>query len=100
MQVEVDVTCMHTNFGGHSLSGFGDKISFKIWSNFPFRPWTTVHGGQKIELGQKIHGSRSRMQRVHVQYMYHHSLSLVDAPSLSLSSFLFCSSSNSFSLVS
>ena len=94
MQVEVDVTCMHTNFGGRGLSGFRDKISFKIWSNFPFRPWTTVHGGQKI------HGSRSRMQRVHVQYMCHHSLSLVDAPSLSLSSFLFCSSSNSFSLVS
>ena len=27
MQVGVDVTCMHTNFGGRGLSGFGDKIS-------------------------------------------------------------------------
>ena len=24
MQVEVDVKCMQTNFGGHGLSGFGD----------------------------------------------------------------------------
>ena len=30
MQVEVDVTCMDTNFGGRGLSGFGDKISFKF----------------------------------------------------------------------
>ena len=30
MQVEVDVTCMHTNFDGWSLSSFGDKIS--LWS--------------------------------------------------------------------
>ena len=27
MQVEIDVECMHTNFGGHGLFGFGDKIS-------------------------------------------------------------------------
>ena len=27
--------------------------------NFPFRPWTIVHGGQKIELAQNIHASRS-----------------------------------------
>ena len=27
MQVGVDVKCMHTNFGGRGLSGFGDKIS-------------------------------------------------------------------------
>ena len=29
MQVGVNVTCMHTNFGGHSLSGFGDIATFK-----------------------------------------------------------------------
>ena len=29
MQVGVDVTCMHTNFGGHELSGFGDIATFK-----------------------------------------------------------------------
>ena len=27
MQVGIDVKCMHTHFGGRSLSGFGDKIS-------------------------------------------------------------------------
>ena len=26
--------------------------------NFPFRPWTIVHGGQKIELAQEMHASR------------------------------------------
>ena len=29
MQVGVNVTCMHTNLGGHSLSGFGDIATFK-----------------------------------------------------------------------
>ena len=36
MQVEVDVKCMHTNFGGHDLFGFRDLATFKIWPNFPF----------------------------------------------------------------
>ena len=29
MQIGVDVTCMHTNFGGCDLSGFGDIATFK-----------------------------------------------------------------------
>ena len=29
MQVGVDVICMHTNFGGCGLSGFGDIATFK-----------------------------------------------------------------------
>ena len=29
MQVGVNVTCMHTNFGGWSLFGFGDFSTFK-----------------------------------------------------------------------
>ena len=29
MQAEIDVKCMHTNFGGRSLSGFGDTATFK-----------------------------------------------------------------------
>ena len=29
MQVGVDVTYMHTNFGGHDHSGFGDIATFK-----------------------------------------------------------------------
>ena len=28
MQVGVDVKCMHTNFGGRDLSGFGDLAPF------------------------------------------------------------------------
>ena len=29
MQVGTDVTCMHTNFGGHRLSSFGDTATLK-----------------------------------------------------------------------
>ena len=29
MQVGVDVTCMHTNFGGRGFSGFGDTATLK-----------------------------------------------------------------------
>ena len=29
MQVGIDVKCMHINFGGHSLFGFGDTATFK-----------------------------------------------------------------------
>ena len=29
IQVGTDVTCMHTNFGGCGLSGFGDITTFK-----------------------------------------------------------------------
>ena len=57
MQVGIDVTCMHTIFGGRGLSGFGDIapfFSFKNSQNFPL----IVHGGQKIESAQKIHASR------------------------------------------
>ena len=44
--------------GGCGLSGFGDIATFQIWPNFSFRPWTIVHGGQKIESAQKIHAGR------------------------------------------
>ena len=59
MQVEVDVKRMQTNFGGRGLSGFGVMAPFCLPSkqpNFPFGP--IVHGGQKIELVQKIYASR------------------------------------------
>ena len=29
IQVGIDVTCMYTNFGGCSLSSFGDTVTFK-----------------------------------------------------------------------
>ena len=47
MQVEVDVKCMQTNFGGRVLSGFGDFAPFQILTNFPFEPWAIIHGGSK-----------------------------------------------------
>ena len=33
-------------------------ICLKKWPKLPFRQWTIVHGGQKIESAQKIHASR------------------------------------------
>ena len=37
MQIGIDVTCMHTNFGGRDLSGFKDIATFKT-AKFPFQP--------------------------------------------------------------
>ena len=48
MQVGIDVTCMHTSFGGCGFFGFGDMATFQERQNFPFRPWTIVHGHRKI----------------------------------------------------
>ena len=56
MQLGVDVTCMHTSFGGHGLSGFGDKIS--LWS-------IKVEKFNQSESAQKIHASRGQCH-VHV----------------------------------
>ena len=42
MQVGVDVTCIHTSFGGRNPSGFGDMATFQKWPNFPFGAWTKV----------------------------------------------------------
>ena len=50
MQVGIDVKCMHTNFGGHGLSSFGDKIS--LWS-------IVVEKFNRSESAQKIHASRN-----------------------------------------
>ena len=48
MHVSIDELCMCINFGGRDLSGFGDIITSQKWPNFPFDPWTIVHGHQKI----------------------------------------------------
>ena len=40
MQVGVDVTCMHTNFGGRDSFTFGDMATFQQRPNFPFGAWT------------------------------------------------------------
>ena len=44
MQVGIDVTCMHTSFGGHGFFSFGDMATFQKRPNFPFGAWTMVHG--------------------------------------------------------
>ena len=49
MQVGIDVTCMHTNFGGCGDSAFGDIATFQKRPNFPFEAWTIVHGHGKIQ---------------------------------------------------
>ena len=45
MQVGVNVTCMYTNFGGHSLSGFRDIATFKnnqfSLSDHGYSPWSS-----------------------------------------------------------
>ena len=51
MQVGIDVECMHTNFGGSGLSGFGDKISLLS---------IKVEKLNRLESAQKIHATRGR----------------------------------------
>ena len=46
MLVEMDVKCMHTNFGGCSLSGFGDIATFKngqisLSDHGLYSPWSS-----------------------------------------------------------
>ena len=48
MPVGVDVTCIHTSFGGRDPFGFGDMATFQKRPNFPFGAWTIVHGHRKI----------------------------------------------------
>ena len=60
MQVWVDVTCMHTNFGGCGFSSFGDKIS--LWS-------IKVEKFNRSESAQKIQASRDRCH-VHVHQFW------------------------------
>ena len=49
MQAGIDVKCMHTNFGGRGLSGFGDKIS--LWS-------MVIEKFNRSESAQRIYASR------------------------------------------
>ena len=60
MQVGIDVKCMHTDFGGRGLSGFGDKIS--LWS-------IMVENFNQLELAQKIHVTRGQCH-VHVRQLW------------------------------
>ena len=63
MQVEVDVKCVQTNFGGCGLSSFGVMAPFCSPSktakiSLLTMDYMYVHRGQKIESAQKIHASR------------------------------------------
>ena len=60
MQVGVNVTCIHTSFGGRGFSGFGDKIS--LWS-------TKVEKFNRSESAKKIHASRDQCH-VHVHQFW------------------------------
>ena len=60
MQVGIDAKCMHTNFGGCGLSGFGDKIS--LWS-------IKVEKFNRSESAKKIHASRDQYH-VHVHQFW------------------------------
>ena len=54
MQVEVDMKCMETNFGGHGLSGFRDFALFRLPSKvdkFPFQIMDyIVHGVKYVTM--------------------------------------------------
>ena len=45
IQIEIDVTCIHTNFGGCDLYGFGDIVTFKnsqfSLSDHGYSPWSS-----------------------------------------------------------
>ena len=46
MQVGIDVTCLHTNFGGCNLYGFGDIATFKngqfsLSDHGLYSPWSS-----------------------------------------------------------
>ena len=61
MQLGVDVTCMHTNFGGCGCICFRDIATFKngqISLSDHGLFGIIVHGGQKIEMAQNIYASK------------------------------------------
>ena len=57
MQVEVDVKCMQTNFGGHGLFGFGVMAPFCLPSKMA-KISLRIKKCNRLELAQKIHASR------------------------------------------
>ena len=61
MQVGIDVTYHAHQFWWAWLLRFRRYCYFQKWPNFPFDPWTIVHGHQKFnrsESAQKIHANR------------------------------------------
>ena len=58
MQVGIDVECMHTNFGGRGLSGFGDNATFKNGQISP-----SDHGG--LSMGVKNFNQSESVQKIY-----------------------------------
>ena len=68
MQVGVDVKCMHTNFGGHGLSGFGDNASFKFGQ---ISLSDIVRILNQIELAQKFMQVGVDVKCMHINFVEH-----------------------------
>ena len=68
MQVGIDVTCMHTNFGGCGLFGFRDKITFQKRPNFPFRASMVIIKFNQLESAAKIYASRDCVTYMHSNF--------------------------------
>ena len=61
MQVGTDVKCIHTNFGGLALPGFGDIATFKNGQISLYEHGLysmVIKKFNRSELAQKIHASR------------------------------------------
>ena len=60
MQLGIDVRCMHTNFGGHGLSSFGDIATFKNSqiSLFDHGLYMVIKKFNQSKSAQKIHADR------------------------------------------
>ena len=39
-----EIMYLYIKFGGRGFFSFGDIATFQKWPNFPFEPWTIVHG--------------------------------------------------------
>ena len=72
MQVDVDVTYIHTNFGGRDLFNFGDIATFKSGHfSLSTHGLYIVHGHQKInqsESAQKNHACRCNVTCMHTKF--------------------------------
>ena len=69
MQVEINIKCMHTSFGGCGFSSFGDMATFQKQPNFPFGAWTGHQKIQLIGIGSKNYASRDSCQ-VHAHQLW------------------------------
>ena len=69
MQVGVDVTYIHTNYGGRDLSGFGDIATFKNGQFSLSTHGLIVHGHQKIQL---LRIGSKKIMKVGVDVAYIH----------------------------